>query len=515
MKMQRLTAIDIKILTDELNELVTGRQIKDISATPQAVIFNFDDCQLAYIIQAGCPYMIQENLPISGRKYFRNAIGGRVEKISQVNDDRLLLFEIIAFDRLGVGRKRRLYFEFYSNGNIILTDEDDIIRGSFRKTSNKMVGAKYEPSRPEGLNILALSSDRLLTIREYKQIGLLNLFPYRRVDDDFSEKLPAFLAQITGHPDPHTIFDTTGNIIGYAISGPPYIDGVKGMRCHSLLEAITKYVRATSLKQGKAEFSFDYGKQLKKALAKLESIRNELQQTEMAGSYRQYGEIILANLKEIKKGQKSIRCANPYSDKDEFVEIPLEPALTAEKNAENYFNLARRLETSVAILKKRFEAQRHKFEELKKTIESPPPSTIPKTRENAVREKPAIKLPFRQIDLPDGWRLYIGKSAQANDELTFSFARKDDIWFHAWQAAGSHVVLRRPRKGEIPSKHLLLQAAGMAAYFSKAKTSSKVPVIYTEVRHVRKIRGAAGKVSVTNEKQVMVKPQAPEKPEMT
>ena len=118
--------------------------------------------------------------------------------------------------------------------------------------------------------------------------------------------------------------------------------------------------------------------------------------------------------------------------------------------------------------------------------------------------------PFKNYKLEGGWQVYLGKSALTNDELTFSFARKDDIWFHAWQAFGSHLILRPPQKGAIPDNKIIFQAASLAAYFSKARHSGKVPVIYTEVRYVRKVKKVLGKVTYTNEKSLMVEPKNPE-----
>ncbi len=104
----------------------------------------------------------------------------------------------------------------------------------------------------------------------------------------------------------------------------------------------------------------------------------------------------------------------------------------------------------------------------------------------------------------------IGKSNRDNDELTLRIASKDDYWFHAWQAAGSHTVLRLPAKNSVPDKQTLLEAASLAAHFSKARRSSKVPVLYTRVKYVRKPRKfPPGKVIVEREKQLMVKPADP------
>ena len=217
----------------------------------------------------------------------------------------------------------------------------------------------------------------------------------------------------------------------------------------------------------------------------------------------------------MKKGAEKYILNNPYTETAERIEIPADPALSPEKNTDYYYRKARKLELSIPVLKKRLIEQKEKIAQLKKIskqslIESESAET------GYIKEPPKVKLlanilrTFRHYELPDGWQVYVGKSALSNDELTFSFAKKDDIWFHAWQAAGSHVILRRPQKGSVPDKKILIKAASIAAYFSKAKHSSKAPVIYTEVRHVRKIRKAAGKVSVTREKQLMVEPIKPD-----
>jgi predicted ribosome quality control (RQC) complex YloA/Tae2 family protein len=111
----------------------------------------------------------------------------------------------------------------------------------------------------------------------------------------------------------------------------------------------------------------------------------------------------------------------------------------------------------------------------------------------------------------NGWDILVGRTNTDNDELTFKIARKDDYWFHAWQAAGSHVVLRLPNKEAIPDKMILLEAASLAAHFSKARTSTKVPIACTQVKYVRKSKNfPPGKVLVEKEKQLMVKPANPD-----
>ncbi|HEM48921.1 MAG TPA: DUF814 domain-containing protein, partial [Caldithrix sp.] len=114
---------------------------------------------------------------------------------------------------------------------------------------------------------------------------------------------------------------------------------------------------------------------------------------------------------------------------------------------------------------------------------------------------------FKHLILEDDWQVYIGKSGDNNDELTFNFANKYDLWFHVQGVSGSHVILKIKQKDQVPPHHILEQAAGIAAANSKAKHSTTVPVIYTQVRHVSRIRNAPkGTVTTRNEKILFVEP---------
>jgi predicted ribosome quality control (RQC) complex YloA/Tae2 family protein len=113
-----------------------------------------------------------------------------------------------------------------------------------------------------------------------------------------------------------------------------------------------------------------------------------------------------------------------------------------------------------------------------------------------------------------GFEVWAGKSSDSNDLLTLRHAKPDDLWFHARGSSGSHVLLRVASAPGEPSKRAREQAAAIAAYFSKMKTASLVPVAMTEKRYVRKPRGApAGTVVLEREKVVFVEPELPpEKP---
>ena len=120
------------------------------------------------------------------------------------------------------------------------------------------------------------------------------------------------------------------------------------------------------------------------------------------------------------------------------------------------------------------------------------------------------KLPFRIFTVDGGFEVWAGKNSANNDLLTLRYAKPDDLWFHARGGSGSHVVLKvRSGKGE-PGKKAREQAAGIAAYYSKMKTSGTVAVAMTEKRYVRKPRGSApGAVVLEREKVIFIHPALP------
>ncbi|MDY5364091.1 NFACT RNA binding domain-containing protein, partial [Mitsuokella jalaludinii] len=123
----------------------------------------------------------------------------------------------------------------------------------------------------------------------------------------------------------------------------------------------------------------------------------------------------------------------------------------------------------------------------------------PKKKNN---DKPARPFHFQA---PDGTEILVGKNNYQNDKLTFKTARFNDTWFHTKDIPGSHVVLQNG--GQEPSEEDILLAASLAAHFSKARGSSKIPVDYTEIRYVKKPSGSKpGFVIFTNQKTLYITP---------
>ena len=141
-------------------------------------------------------------------------------------------------------------------------------------------------------------------------------------------------------------------------------------------------------------------------------------------------------------------------------------------------------------------------------VASAPPK---KKRKSSHRVEPEKGFNPRVFHTSAGETILVGRNNRENEYVTFVAAKKYDIWFHSQQTPGSHVILQLADKTKPPSHESIIEAAQTAAYFSQARTSSKVPIIYTEVRHLQKIKGAIpGKVKYTRIKSIMVEPKPPQ-----
>ncbi|MBD3349334.1 MAG: DUF814 domain-containing protein, partial [Candidatus Eisenbacteria bacterium] len=191
------------------------------------------------------------------------------------------------------------------------------------------------------------------------------------------------------------------------------------------------------------------------------------------------------------------------------------------RNAEALFNRARKAERKARRAPERRAELKSEAESLESTlaaIDEAPRSGL-REFENAFRPPrrggasadSADRVRFRTYLVSGGWKVLVGKSNRDNDLLTHGVARPRDLWFHVRQAPGSHVVLRKHGQKSEPDRRAIMEAAAIAAFHSKARGSSAVPVTYTERRYVRKPRGAKpGLAVVTNEKVVFVEPGLPE-----
>ncbi len=472
-KPQRLCALDVAVLSRELNESCAGGKIEKILRDHADVVFVTEKICFAFRIRSGAPYLTASAGEVQGSSWLPFLFESMIDKVSQVESDRIIAIDLIKYDRLGRKKKYILFFEIFGPGNLIVTDSGLKILASFRDAKGKNPGEIY------GVAAENLSQARVDSVQPpVYDHDLPRTYRLLRNDD----------ARIVGFAESTSI--------------PPITPPGAPQR---LLEVLAAYVESLESGRTSDEKSKRQNQKIANVESKIKQLEAEIAESEKAGEFRKYGSLVLANLRKIQKGDRQLVIGDPDSMSEYCLYISLDPALTPQANARRYFEKARKMEIAQGILTERLKKLRTALEKLRTTEGIGDKSAHQKQEAGRTQEK----LPFRHFDLGDGWHIYAGKSAENNEELTFGFAAKHDLWFHAWQAGGSHVILRKPNKQSMVGKAMLEKAASLAAYYSKSRTSGKAAVVYAEVRYLRKVKGIPGKVIVSRQKQLMVKPRSP------
>ncbi|QWU46476.1 MULTISPECIES: NFACT family protein [Bacillus] len=253
---------------------------------------------------------------------------------------------------------------------------------------------------------------------------------------------------------------------------------------------------------------------------KLIKLEKTLQDAGKADKYQLFGELLTANMYALKKGDKEIEVVNYYDENGGTVKITLNPLKTPSENAQRYFQKYQKAKNSVAIVEEQIVKTNEEilyFDSLLQQMEAASSKDIEEIREELAEEgyvrnrktKNAKKKPTKTVLdkylASDGTEIFVGKNNKQNDYLTTKFSRRDEIWLHTKDIPGSHVVIRSLE----PTEETLHEAAKIAAYYSKAKDSSSVPVDFTKVRHVKKPSGAKlGFVTYDNQQTLYVTPDA-------
>ncbi len=239
----------------------------------------------------------------------------------------------------------------------------------------------------------------------------------------------------------------------------------------------------------------------------------KLEQIETRRKYDEIANIIMANLHQIPKGAKSITLDDFYSE--EPITIKLNPDHSPQKNAETLYRKAKNQQLEINNLEDNLAARERELDKLKKKLKELEQATdIKSIRSLGPTPKKATKnpmiTPYHEYEKM-GFKVLVGKNARHNDELTLKIAKKDDLWLHAKDVAGSHVVIKHQAGKNYP-KPVIEFAAQLAAAFSKRSNDSLCPVIYTPKKFIRKRKGdPPGAVVVEKEEVVMVTPYKYEK----
>jgi predicted ribosome quality control (RQC) complex YloA/Tae2 family protein len=249
-------------------------------------------------------------------------------------------------------------------------------------------------------------------------------------------------------------------------------------------------------------------------LARLErqraAVAADLARYEDAERYRRMGDALKYNLAAVPRGASVVTLADPYGAGDLTVE--LDAALTPAANVERLFRLYRKAKRGVTAAAARLATLDAALDAARARLaaaaagEGAGDGAAGETPRAKRRSAAAVAVPGRRYVSSDGFAVLVGRSKAENDELTFGYARPDDLWLHAQQAHGSHVVIRRTTRGKEVPRRTVEEAAALAALYSGARHARCVPVVAVERRYVRRVRGAPGRVTFSREEVLFVEP---------
>lgn len=465
------------------------------------------------------------------RKYLQGAL---IESIEQVENDRIVEMTVSNKNEIGDHIQATLIIEIMGkHSNILLVDKSshkilEVIKHvGFSQNSYRTLlpGSTYiAPPSTESLNPFTIKNEKLFEILQTQETTAKNLQSlFQGLGRDtanelerilVSEKLSTFRNFFNQETKPH-LTETSFTPVPFANQvGEPFAN------LSDLLDTYYKdKAERDRVKQQASELIRRVENELQKNRHKLKKQEKELLATDNAEEFRQKGELLTTFLHQVPNDQDQVILDNYYTNQP--ITIALDKALTPNQNAQRYFKRYQKLKEAVKYLTDLIEETKVTIlylESVETVLNQAGLEEIAEIREELIqtgfirrrqREKIQKRKKPEQYLASDGKTIiYVGRNNLQNEELTFKMARKEELWFHAKDIPGSHVVI----SGNLdPSDEVKTDAAELAAYFSQGRLSNLVQVDMIEVKKLNKPTGGKpGFVTYTGQKTLRVTPD-PEK----
>ena len=483
-----------------------------LSANPRYARFQIT--QIPYTNPA-----VPTNFTMMLRKYLE---GAKLLEIKQLDNDRVVYFEFLTRNELGDKLPLLLSAEIMGRySNVILINQStnkiiDTIKhvgmdqnryrtllpgATYRQppTQNKENPFEQESNTFEKLiqkypNREVLADSLLKQYQGISRDNALALADKLHTSNNYVQAFNDFLA-MTEDPIP------TMNSNNFSI----FTDNPNDKKFTTLSEMLdvfyhTKANRDRVQQQG-GQLLHVIRKNLQRNKKKLKKLSNELKATENADEYRIKGEVLTTYLYQIKRGMTKITLPNFY-DNNKEITISLSNQLSPSQNAQKYFKKYQKLKNAVTFVNEQIELTKKEvayLEEIQTQIELATPADLDdiktelqqegyiKKKQQKSKRSSRVKINKPESFIAsDGTEILVGKNNLQNEKLTLHTAKKTDIWLHAKNIPGSHVII----KSNNPSDETLFEAAMLAAYFSKFRSSANVPIDYVQVKNIRKPNGS-------------------------
>ena len=465
------------------------------------------------------------------RKYLQGAV---IESIEQIENDRIVEITVSNKNEIGDHIQATLIIEIMGkHSNILLVDKSshkilEVIKHiGFSQNSYRTLlpGATYiAPPSTEALNPFMVKDEKLFEILQTQELtakNLQNLFQGLGRDTAtelerqlLNDKLATF-RNFFGQETNPCLTDKSFSCVPFSSKTAENFDSLS-----QLLDIYYKdKAERDRVKQQASELIRRVENELQKNRQKLKKQEKELLATENAEEFRQKGELLTTFLHQVPNDQDQVILENYYTNQS--ITIALDKALTPNQNAQRYFKRYQKLKEAVKYLTDLIEETKATIlylESVETVLNQAGLDEIAEIREELIqtgfirrrqREKIQKRQKPEQYLASDGKTIiYVGRNNLQNEELTFKMARKEELWFHAKDIPGSHVVI----SGNLnPTDEVKTDAAELAAYFSKGRLSNLVQVDMIEVKKLNKPTGGKpGFVTYTGQKTLRVTPD-PEK----
>ena len=486
---------------------------------------------------------------------------GRIAAIKQYSLDRIITLEI---DFLAAGGKiitKKLIVELMGKYSNIILEENGIIRDALRKigTNSSRVrtilpGDPYVfPPAQTKLSLLDKEPAEITAaiksrgeekiskavvntclgfgpVSGKEAVFLANIAPTKTAAELNPEEFAALTKALAKLKEqvlapivkPCLIHDKNGKLLAMAAFPLHFLPEEKLLSfetCSQMLSAAAK-LSGSYLPPEKEQLQKFVQTELNRAENKLSKLQEELATAQNAEEFKQKADNLMTYQYQLQDhADAAAEVTDIYSETGETITIELDQRLTIIENMQAYYKRYDKLKRAQALLQNQLTECRTNIAYLESIAASLlSSSTLTEIHEiknelfqaGHLKEKPQKKIhekPSEPIKIicPEGTEILIGKNNYQNDKLTFKTAQNTDIWLHTKDIPGSHVILRCGQ--EEPADDALLLAAELAAHFSKASGSAKVPVDYTRCRYVKKPSGAKpGFVIFTHQKTLYVTP---------
>jgi len=461
--------------------------------------------------------------------------GGIIENITQKENDRVAIFDIKKRDELGdLVTKKIIYEATGRHSNFIIADDDYKVLEAIKHVMpfddaarTVYPSSSYVFPQTDQINPFKITYEEAFfqdpnnfTDKKIRQafMGFSPLIAKEIIYLFEQNKLSIkeALQTVISKKEPLIIRDTKDIFYAFDLQ---HKTGTKDYY-DTMNECVDRFYfkrdQINQLKQQSKDVIKFIDHKIDKLDDKIDKLTNDLAKTNDLSSYRKKGELIIANLYNIKKGDKSLTCHDYYDDEE--ITIPLDETKTPIQNSERYFKQYKKRKASIPHLERQIKLakkERAYFENFQHQITHATAKDVEEMKEELIhykymksskqKKQMKVKPNFERFFDDDGVEILVGKNNLQNDHITNKLAKYNEVWFHVQNAPGSHVLVRKP----FPLSETTIRTAAMlASYFSSLRDSNSVPVDYCEARYIKKIKGKMNSnVIYSNQKTIYIDPE--------